>query len=378
MDADDHGKRKRQKKTKDKESKKNGGFAVVRCENLFPGNIKDHFPTPMSTFVDCHFESTYFAYEMKHIYPPGIQKKKNRTKIVKGMRLGKDIKSLLSNGGKRDCLVSNNGVKVPLLDKISGKYLLIHCIAIPIMADDVKDAELCRNLISAYSQLKAAAYNFEMVIVARISSVTMVFNDDEEAAFNRFFNAFSCLAVPFSDSESRDFICYSLGLTTADSHSCSLLLDPHQLVLQTDADCFNHFGAAAFPFTTHHLDALYRQDQEIILRLDFIEREIKSSKEAITTPWVPVSLVELLGSCHLLRRIGCINKNNNEEEDIISVSELSKKKCVGLYLCYNGNFIPMLDTVYKDCVANNLEFEVVLVYIPFHSDTTSFINAAHE
>ncbi|KAL8141859.1 hypothetical protein V2J09_014892 [Rumex salicifolius] len=311
-------------------------------------------------------------------------KKKNRVKIVQGMRLGKDAISLLSNGGKRDYLVRNNGVRVPLRDSIAGKYLLVCCFAIPLVSYKY-DAELCRNMISAYSQLKAADCNFEMVIVARIASANMVVNDgDEEAAFNRFFDAFPCLAVPFSDSESRDLLCYSLGLATVGPRCSSLLLDPDQLVLQTDAYCFNLFGAAAFPFTTHHLDALNRQDAEIKLRLDFIEREMKSSKEAITTPWIPVSLEELLGGCHLLRRTGCIKKKKKkkkkkkeEEEEVISVSELSKKKCVGLYLCYDGEFMHTVEEIHKDCVAKNLEFEVVLVYIPFHSDTTSFINAVN-
>ncbi|KAL8161438.1 hypothetical protein V2J09_012927 [Rumex salicifolius] len=334
-------------------------------------NIKAQFPTTANSF-DCCFDNEVY-HETKHAYPPGM-KKKNRLKIVQGKRLGKDVISLLSNGGKRDYLVRNNGVRVPLLNSIAGKYLLVCCFAIPI-ASYKYDADLCRNLISAYSQLKAADCNFEMVIVARIASANMVVNDgDDEAAFNRFFDAFPCLAVPFSDSESRDLLCYSLGLATVGPRSSSLLLDPDQLVLQTDADCFNLFGAAAFPFTTNHLDALNRQDGEIKLRLDFIEREMKSSKEAITAPWIPVSLEELLGGCHLLHRTGCIKE---EEEEVISVSELSKKKCVGLYLCYNGNFMPKLDDTYKECAAKNREFEVVLVHIPIHSDTTAFIDAVN-
>ncbi|XP_073526378.1 uncharacterized protein [Phyllobates terribilis] len=376
----DAGKRKRQEFKKKKESKKKGGFEVVRCENLFTGNVRDHFPTPMSGF-DCCFASTRISCDINHTYPPGIMKEKNRVKIVPGMRLGKDVRALLSNGGKRDYLVRNNGVKVPLLDSISGKYLLICCFAIPIMTD-LEDAELCRNMISVYSQLKAAANNLEMVVVARITRYTMVVNDDEESAFNRFFNAFPCLAVPFSDSESRDLICYSLGLGLGlglSAQSSALLLDPDQLVLQTDAECFSRFGAAGFPFTPIHLDALERQDEDIRLRLDFIQREMKKREEAITTPWVPVSLVELVGSCHLLRRSGCIiNNNKEEEEEVISVSELSKKKCVGLYLCYDGIFMRNLARIHNKCVALDLEFEVVLVYLPFDSDTTSFMNAVHD
>lgn len=47
-----------------------------------------------------------------------------------------------------------------------------------------------------------------------------------------------------------------------------------------------------------------------------------------------------------------------------------------MYLCIDGSFMAELFKVHQQCVARGLEFEVVLVFLPFFGDFTSFVQDA--
>ncbi|KAL6511284.1 hypothetical protein OROHE_020508 [Orobanche hederae] len=118
-------------------------------------------------------------------------------RIVEDEKLEEDVVSFLSDGDKRNYLVRNNGDRVGV-DTVAGKYLVICCFKAPLPNDHMSGFN-CRAMIAAYSRLVSENANLEMVMVAKMVGSTMVAGNDEEAAFNRFFTAFPCLAIPFSD-----------------------------------------------------------------------------------------------------------------------------------------------------------------------------------
>ncbi|VFQ86756.1 unnamed protein product [Cuscuta campestris] len=52
----------------------------------------------------------------------------------------------------------------------------------------------------------------------------------------------------------------------------------------------------------------------------------------------------------------------------VTMSELSSK-VVGVYMCIQGHFIPTLGKVYQQCRAQGLDFEIVLVCVPWIADS---------
>ncbi|KAL6561289.1 hypothetical protein OROMI_016890 [Orobanche minor] len=97
------------------------------------------------------------------------------------------------------------------------------------------------------------------------------------------------------------------------------------------------FGADAFPF-----------DKERIHELCTVDLPM----------WKPPFKLQGLLQCNCsdtLHKIGLKEK--------VSISELTEK-LVGLYLCHRGNLISTLHKVYQQCKTQQLQFEVVLVYLP--------------
>ncbi|XP_074269437.1 putative nucleoredoxin 2 [Silene latifolia] len=60
-----------------------------------------------------------------------------------------------------------------------------------------------------------------------------------------------------------------------------------------------------------------------------------------------------------------LSKNPGGGPGEVTISDL-QFKCVGLYLCQTGNLILTLDNVHKNCCELGLEFEILLVYMPFN------------
>ncbi|KAL6566181.1 hypothetical protein OROGR_001796 [Orobanche gracilis] len=193
--------RKRVSRKKEKGKRKGQGL-----KSLFPRDLELYFPSPNVNFKGISDRDYNNWHPIKVEYP--LQGRRNCFEIVKGKKLEKDVVSLLSNGWRRNYLVRNNGTKESVASCVAGKHLLICCFKVPL-PDNHKDAHHCRAMVAAYNALRKKNENFEMVMVAKMAAATMeaVGGGDAEAAFNHFFDTFPCLAIPFWDTESRDFLC---------------------------------------------------------------------------------------------------------------------------------------------------------------------------
>ncbi|CAH9078666.1 unnamed protein product [Cuscuta europaea] len=350
-------------------------------------DYENYFPYPTNTIKsDITIGEPHVFFE----FPEEIFMEENEPlNIKKGEKLPVDVLSLLSNGGKTNSLVRNNGERVGLMDAISGKYLVVCCFFVPMFANDGSD-RVCRHLIATYNELQKNNLNFEMVVVAKMRS-SFISKDQEEPAFDWFLSAFPCLAVPFSDSSTRDSICKLLGLESSrltESDAC-LVLDPEQRVLQSDTLCFENYGAASFPFTDSHLDYLKKKVEEIKMRLDPVYRQSKLDGQEMSRRWrlgplykgavedeistEPVTLEELLccESSTLLHKCDGSSQKNR----VISVADLSKSKCVVLYLCFDASFMSRLEMFRRRCVKRNQQFEVVIIHLSYFSDESSYSKA---
>ncbi|KAL6563372.1 hypothetical protein OROHE_005959 [Orobanche hederae] len=346
--------RKRVSRKKEKGKRKGQGL-----KSLFPRDLELYFPSPNVNFKGISDRDYNNWHPIKVEYP--LQGRRNCFEIVKGKKLEKDVVSLLSNSWRRNYLVRNNGTKESVASCVAGKHLLICCFKVPL-PDNHKDAHHCRAMIAAYNALRKKNENFEMVMVAKMAAATMeAVGGDAETAFNHFFDAFPCLAIPFWDTQSRDFLCRSLGLTDRWDHHAALLLDPDQVVLETDGIIFYTYGASGFPYTGDRLNALEAQEMETKLSLDFV---FNNGKSLLADS---VSLVQWLGSDVLLSRFGC--------GDTIYASELARKKCVMLYLCLDGSLMEKLEGIRVCEASKDRECEIVVIPVPFLWDTASFVHA---
>ncbi|XP_074272698.1 putative nucleoredoxin 1-1 [Silene latifolia] len=261
-----------------------------------------------------------------------------------------DVKALLSSKA-RDFLVTSKGGKIVPISGLDGKFVIVCCFLLPIDMDTI-EISICHAIEALYSELSlnGIADNVKLVIVAKIAP------GFSNADFDSFFSRLSvnCLAIPFSDSKSRDKICTSFGLRTAESSSgvvpC-LVVHPNGKALQFDPFFLYDYGAKSFPFTKEHVDNIRRQDGIIKNRL----RSIDS----------PIFLEELL-QCGYLSRIA-------SEYDYIPTSDL-KDTVVALYLCYDESFMGKLQDIHQKCFDEGFKFEIVLVPLPFyrHYETPSF------
>ncbi|CAH9106748.1 unnamed protein product [Cuscuta europaea] len=347
---------------------------------------ENYFPSPINTIhPDCTTGEPHDFFEFpEEIFMEEIKP----LNIKKGKKLPIDVFSLLSNGGKTNSLVRKNGERVGLIDAIAGKYLVVCCFIVPMFAGDPPQ-RVCRSLIATYNGLKKNNSNFEMVMVAKMRS-SFISKEQEEPAFDWFFSAFPCLAVPFSDFSTRDSICKLLGLKSSrltESDAC-LVLDPDQKVLQSDTLCFKEYGAAYFPFTDHHLDSVKKKIEEVRMRLDPVYRQSKLDGQETLKRWSgplykgvvedeisnkPVTLEELLccESSMLLHKCD----GSSQENKVISVADLSKSKCVVLYLCFDAAFMSRLEIFRRRCVKRKQQFDVVIINLSYFSDESSYSEA---
>ncbi|KAL6493198.1 hypothetical protein OROGR_032957 [Orobanche gracilis] len=261
-----------------------------------------------------------------------VAKAKSRPQSI--IEIGKsfDIMSLLSCNGEICDLQRNSGELVKVDEKIfGGKYIMLCCFHVPMF---LEDARLLQALTTACLELYTSRADFEMVMVAKMNNWA-----NYEVVFNHFFSGFpsSCLAVPFSASKHRDYICNYIGLVDSVFHC--LFMDKGTVLFRGHPNFLMCFGADAFPF-----------DEERIKKLCNVELPVWKA---------PFNLQGLL-QCNCsdtLDKIGLQEK--------VSISELTEK-LVGLYLCNQGSLIPILHKVYQQCKTQQLQFEVVLAYIPFN------------
>ncbi|XP_074313203.1 putative nucleoredoxin 1 [Silene latifolia] len=260
-----------------------------------------------------------------------------------------DVKAFLSSK-YRDYLITTKGGEVVPIDSLEGKYVVVSCFLLPFDLDSI-ETSICRCIEALFAQLsvQGIADSVKLVVVGKVAPRSRVAN------FDRFFRMLSlnCLAIPYSDSKSRDRVCKTLELSEWDQ-PC-LVVHPNGKVLQLSDQFLTSYGAQSFPFTEQHCHNIVIQDEIIKNRI----RSINS----------PVSLGELL-QCDSLSQIADGNTS-------IPTSDLDQV-VVGIYLCFDGfrkgGFMFDLQDIHRKCLDKGYKFEIVLIPVPFgrYSDPISF------
>ncbi|XP_074306777.1 putative nucleoredoxin 1-2 [Silene latifolia] len=293
---------------------------------------------------------------------------RDKSEIVEIMKGGHlDVVSFLSNNGKTTHLVRSNGETVGL-DVVRNKHVLICCLKLPVNYCSF-GSWFCRSLIDAYTELRRDL--FEIVLVADMESDFHL----REGVFDAFFSAFECLAVPFSDFDTRHFICSSIGFKSTIG---TILVGPEGDILQHH-DAYKHFysyGSGWYPFTDSCVESLETSDVILRIRVDplYGKRErvspraesiIDSSHDQLLQPPSLYADILLCDPSLVLKRV------DPAAGPPMTVSQLCNKH-IGLYLCCDGDFMDILNEVHKQCLAMKQELEIVLVCLPIFEDPIAY------
>ncbi|KAH7511063.1 hypothetical protein FEM48_ZijujUnG0051600 [Ziziphus jujuba var. spinosa] len=239
-----------------------------------------------------------------------------------------DFQSLFSSV-ERDFLVRNNGDQVKI-DSLKGKKFGLYFSA--------SWCGPCRrftpNLVEVYNEV-ASKGDFEVVFVSA---------DEDEESFRGYFSKMPWLAVPFSDSETRDRL-DELFKVSGIPHL--VIIDENgKVVTDSGVEIIGEYGVEGYPFTTERIKEL--KDHE-----EAAKRE-QTLKSILVSP----------------SRDFVISPDGRK----VPVSEL-EGKTVGLYFSYSSyklcvEFTPILVEVYEKLKAKGESFEIVL--IPLDGDEESF------
>ncbi|XP_074269075.1 uncharacterized protein LOC141592347 [Silene latifolia] len=315
-------------------------FPLLGEEYFFPGlpvsgRMKS---SEMHDFYDCVDEderNQYLASKTDYIavfeedaeYPKAIYER-----IANIDTSNFDVISFLS-ADNRQYLVRNDGCETQfeverLRDK---KWVMICCLCCPIYFHSRFSlvyrgvSDICSELYDEYGD------TFEMVLVLKMGRDF----EADESSFRHMLSGFpsSCLVVPFWDSDSRDYICCSLGFSNT-PQGLFLRADERKVIWHKTLYDVSRYGVDTFPFS-----------KEDILK-KWAEEYGKSRN---------VQSLEQLFDCSSAENPGGANYYEK-----MSINQL-QKKLVGVYLCFCGESIPMLQELYEVCKANNIEFEIVVV-----------------
>ncbi|VFQ78205.1 unnamed protein product [Cuscuta campestris] len=222
---------------------------------------------------------------------------------------------------------------------LKGKYIMICCVFVPSLWSSW-DGHMVHHTALASHEL-AEREDFVTVVVPMMRKGFT----RSSSAYEHFLSGFSCLAVPFHESQRREYICSALGF---DGMLKVLILDPSQKVIYHDQpSMFFQHGAAEpglFPFTPESVPKFSLHDY-------FLENR---------------SLNQILGlsDSDALYNIEYLAGGTGEEDGRITISELNRR-FVALYVCCDGAGLWKLQEVYKECRRRNYELEIVVVCIPF-------------
>ncbi|XP_022735436.1 probable nucleoredoxin 1 [Durio zibethinus] len=230
-----------------------------------------------------------------------------------------DFKSLLSSSD-RDFLVRNNGDQVKI-DSLKGKKLGLYFSA--------SWCGPCRRftpkLVEVYSELSPKG-DFEIIFIS---------GDEDEESFDGYFSKMPWLAIPFSDSETReglDKLFKVMGIPHL------VLLDENGKVSTDDGvGIIREYGEEGYPFTPEKIQEL--KDLE----------EKARTEQSIKTILVSRS------------RDFVVTSDGNK----VPVSEL-EGKTVGLYFAVStfkpsADFTAKLAEVYKKLKEKGENFEIVVI-----------------
>ncbi|OIV93728.1 hypothetical protein TanjilG_16579 [Lupinus angustifolius] len=239
-----------------------------------------------------------------------------------------DVQSLLSSPD-RDFLIRNNNDQVKV-DSLKGKKIGIYFSA--------SWCGPCRKftpfLVDVYNEL-APKGDFEIIFVTA---------DEDDESFNAYFSKMPWLAIPFSDSDTRnslDELFHVKGIP-----HLVLLSETGEVVTDSGTEVIREYGVEAYPFTSARIQELKDQEEEARRNQSLTSILTSRSRDFV---------------------ISSDGKN-------VLVSEL-EGKTVGLYFSLTSykacsDFTPQLVGVYEKLKANGENFEVVV--IPLDNDEESF------
>lgn len=237
-----------------------------------------------------------------------------------------DLKSLLSSS-ERDFLIGRDQIKI---DCLKGKKIGLYFSA--------SWCGPCRRftpkLAEVYNELSSKG-DFEVIFVSA---------DEDDESFKEYFSKMPWLAIPFSDSETRDNLD---GLFDVVGIPSLVILDENGVVLTKDGvGLIREYGADAYPFTSEKVREIKEEEERA--------RREQTLKSILVSP-IRDFVVSVDGKK-------------------VSVSEL-EGKTVGLYFASSSSqrslrFTPKLVEVHKKLKAEGENFEIVM--IPLDDDEESF------
>ncbi|KAF5945361.1 hypothetical protein HYC85_015589 [Camellia sinensis] len=239
-----------------------------------------------------------------------------------------DLPSLFSSSGT-DFLIRNNGDKVgieSLIDKKVGLYFSASWCG--------PCRQFTPTLVEVYNELSPNG-NFEIVFVSA---------DEDEESFKAYFSKMPWLAIPFSDSDTRDRL-DELFKVMGIPHL--VILDEGGMVATEEGvQIIREYGVDAYPFTSDRVEEIKEQEQ--VARR---EQSLKSILAAHSRDFV-----------------------FSADGRKVPISEL-EGKTVGLYFSLSSykkcqDFTPKLIEVYEKLKRKGENFEVVM--IPLDEDEESF------
>ncbi|XP_058194947.1 probable nucleoredoxin 1 [Rhododendron vialii] len=239
-----------------------------------------------------------------------------------------DLQSLLFCPD-RDFLIRNNGDEVKV-DNLKGKKVGLYFSASwcgPCQ-------QFTPNLVEVYNELSPKG-DFEIVFVSA---------DKDDEAFKGYFSKMPWLAIPFSDSSTRDRLDESFKVMGIPH---LVILDENgKVVTEEGVEFIRDYGVDAYPFTQERIKEI-KDEEEKAKR----EQPLKFFLASRSRDFV-------------------ISANGNK----VSISEL-EGNTIGLYFAESSyrkcvKFTPKLVEVYEKLKAKGEKFEVVM--IPFDDEEESF------
>ncbi|KAH0852217.1 hypothetical protein HID58_094155, partial [Brassica napus] len=254
--------------------------------------------------------------------------KQSMAEIAKEVNGGdaRDLHSLLSSPA-RDFLIRKNGEQVKI-DSLKGKKIGLYF-----------SAEWCGpcqrftpQLVEIYNELSSKV-GFEVVFVS---------GDEDEDSFKDYFSKMPWLAVPFTDSETRDRL--DEVFKVRGIPNLVMIDDEGKLVNENGVGVIRSYGADAYPFTPEKMKEIKEEEERA--------RREQTLKSVLVTP----------------SRDFVITRDGNK----VPVSEL-QGKTIGLLFSVASyrqckEFTSKLEEVYKKLKENNEDFEIVLISLEDDED----------
>ncbi|KAK4269926.1 hypothetical protein QN277_023020 [Acacia crassicarpa] len=232
-----------------------------------------------------------------------------------------EVQSIVSSS-ERDYLVRNNGDQVKT-ENLKGKKVGLYFSA--SWCGPCK--RFTPTLVEAYNEVSAKG-DFEIIFVSA---------DEDEDAFKGYFSKMPWLAIPFSDSDTRDRL-DELFKVQGIPHL--VILDENgKVAVKKGTEVVLEYGAEAYPFTPERIEEFKNQEEEARRNQSLRSLLIYKSLDFVTS------------------------SDGNQ----VPVSQL-EGKTVGLYFSSfqdteSAQFTPKLVDVYEKLKAKGEDFKIVLISV---------------